>query len=144
SSSGVSSSGVLIGSADESDGESGAASGFTPRTWLQALGSGWTKRALLTGIPATLVVLAAGIWLSRPASEVAEAPPAVVDATSRATAPQDEQQAAPAIDNSAEPEPEPLRLARRWLPTQTQALVSLRPKLLLARPAARVVLDRTS
>ncbi|MGH7138206.1 MAG: hypothetical protein ACREHD_20840, partial [Pirellulales bacterium] len=41
-------------------------------------------------------------------------------------------------------EPEPIRLSRRWLPADAQAIVSLRPRMLWSQPAATVLVDRTA
>jgi hypothetical protein len=146
SSSDISSSGSVTGTeptASIDSGEPMHPDGSATATIMQRLfAARWTKWAVLSILPASIVAVAAGTWLSRPATEVVEEPPSVVDVTSPAMSPQAEEQAAPPIEPSAEPEP--LRLARRWIPTETQAVVSLRPKLLLSQPAARVVLDRTA
>lgn len=101
-----------------------------------------TKWVVMAGASAMLVALAAGVWLARRSPQPTETPPAVVNtAGPLKPAAKAEQVTRP---QEASVAPQPVRLARRWLPTGAQAVVSLRPELLFNEPAARVVLDRTA
>jgi len=102
----------------------------------------WGKWGLLAGVPTLVVALAATVWFFRRSPDEVPPPPEVA---ATEPAPPIEAPPPPATPPpDREPVPEPVRLARRWLPSNAAAVVSLRPKLLLAEPAARVVLDRTA
>lgn len=105
--------------------------------------AGWLKWGLLAGAPAVVVVLAAGIWFAQRRPVDVAGPPDMV-AVAPSPPVEEEPEPPPTKPGSDNPEPEPIRLSRRRLPTRAQAVVSLRPEVLLERPAARVVLDRTS
>lgn len=116
-----------------------AAAASAPAAGLLAVP--WLKWALIGGVPTVIIIVATGIWLSRPPSETVEVPPLAV-APSPA-APIEKQEPTPSPPVKEEPEEKPQHLSQRWLPTQAQAVVSLRPKSLLEQPASRVLLDRT-
>jgi hypothetical protein len=128
----ISSPGNLSGAADQSSASGGIAG-------LPA--GGWTKWALVAGMP-VLVVTVASIWFFRTAPQPIEESPSIVQ-TAPDLAPVEEPSPTtkPAEVRS---EPEPVRLARRWLPTDVQAIVSLRPRMLWSQPAATVLVDRTA
>jgi hypothetical protein len=107
-----------------------------------SLPAGWLKWAVLAGVPTVVIALASGIWLTRRVPEPVGNPPALAEVHKEATPIEHEEPAPPPKEASTENEP--VRLSRRWLPTNSQAVVSLRAKLLVEQPAAQVVLDRTS
>jgi hypothetical protein len=140
----ISSSGLAASAsdADVAHAEQGAA---PPVVAGSGLAAGWLKWGLLAGAPAVVVALAAGIWF---AGRGPEDVPGPADVAEVVPPPAEEQ---PVASRSTEPGGDkpstnsaPVRLSRRRLPTRAQAVVSLRPAVLFERPAARVVLDRTT
>lgn len=104
------------------------------------LAGGWTKWALVAGLP-VLVTITASIWLFRPVRQADQELPPIAQPAPEMARVEEPPKAEPADVPS---EPESIRLSRRWLPADAQAIVSLRPRALWSQPAATVVLGRTA
>jgi hypothetical protein len=102
---------------------------------------GWPKWTLLAGGQMIVIVIAVGLWSSRREPPAPEAVPELVD-IAREAATIDEPKPKAELTEHV-PQPQPVRLSRRWLPSDAQAVVTLRPRLLFSQPATGVVLDRT-
>ncbi|HVX10462.1 MAG TPA: DUF1559 domain-containing protein [Pirellulales bacterium] len=119
---------------------------FVPASLTPYLWSGNAKwLLLLVGPPALAIVAVTSVWLARRSTPVADVTEQVVESVPAESA---EIAPPPAEVNASEPDkasdPEPVRVSRRWLPTDAQAVVSLRPKILSSQPASMVVLGRTA
>ena len=105
----------------------------------------WLHWALVAGPPAAALAVVLGVWLFFRSTE----PPPVDEPPAVATAPlppelENAPEAVAQPEPTREPEPAPVGVPRRWLPTATEAVVSLLPADLLRQPAAASVLGRTA
>lgn len=142
SSSGVGASGDLpssgnLGAPTDSDGAAEPGS----RAAAALLFAGKFKLAVLGGVALTTVAVVAAVWFGRSPPEPVQSP--LADAAPRAASAEPTPKPAPPPTEEKPPRQEPAHLSRRWLPSDAQAVVSLRPKLLWSQPAALLLLERT-
>lgn len=100
------------------------------------------KWGLLIGMPAIALVAVLGTWLLRRTPQGVE--PSADVATSEPAPETEIRPEPPAPPPNQQSKEVPVLLARRWLPSGAVAIVSLRPNVLFAEPAARLVIDRTA
>lgn len=138
---------AALPAADSATGAS--ASAFPGSLWPTALWPKalWAKWALMAGMPAALLTIVFGLWMSKHSQpdlgEAATEPPTIEDVAAEASPPA----VAPVPESTATAEtelPARLNLPRQWLPTGVQAIVSLRAADLVRQPAADAMLARTA
>lgn len=106
----------------------------------------WLHWSLVAGPPAAALAVVLGVWFFSRSSQ----PPPIEEQPALAVAPSQpeiEKEEEPAVEpelSPPEPEPAPVGVPRRWLPAETEAVVSLLPAELLRQPAAANVLGKTA
>lgn len=105
--------------------------------------AGKFKWAVLGGVTLTAASVIAAVWFNRSTPQPIQPSPSIADSALPAASQEATPKPAAPPAEQKPPKQEPAHLSRRWLPSDAQAVVSLRPKLLWARPAALLLFERT-